>query len=210
MADELATLKEAAFNELIESLKISVGCRIQMIAKELVRLNPVIDKKSYENSDIKELIYLKLKLISELSKFDSGLKSIKNIKNIDNSETPVYPENELSVYEQGALNKVDWKKLLDDEEDDEDDDDENDEDDDEENDDDENVEDENDEEEEDDDDENDDDEVGEEDEEETEDGEKEKQAEIDFFENASELDSKYAHSKELRSELSPKRPQKRG
>jgi len=136
MFNEINTLKEAALEELLDSLKVNSAARLKMLAKELLRIDSVNDDEPYESDIDFDLLKWKIKLINEISKIDSGFKVLNEIK-----------QNEAKS-DSGISENIDAPDNS------------------------------------------------------------EKQAEIDFFANASELDSKYAHSKELRSELSPKCPKK--
>jgi hypothetical protein len=114
MIDEINVLKEAAFEELIESLKVNVGERIQMIAADIIKLNRIIKRKSGESSSLTELIYAKSRLLSELSKFDSDFKSIgkvkqpEEIKDDEENEEDENDENSGDEFESDEQSEIDF------------------------------------------------------------------------------------------------------
>ena len=92
---EINSLKESAFEFFLESLKVTACNRIQMIAKDIQRISAVLKKRSYDYGSTMDLIKLRLFLINQLSKFDSGNKAIESIE-IDNepvNESELEPES---------------------------------------------------------------------------------------------------------------------
>ena len=107
---EIEALKEFAFEALMESLKVSSSDRIEIIAKDIRKLNSVLNKRSYDYGGTIDLIKLRAFLINELSKFDSRFKVLENIgireeEIIDESE--LKPENEFC-----AKNLKEFKELV--------------------------------------------------------------------------------------------------
>jgi hypothetical protein len=73
--NEINSLKESAFESMMESLQVSTQNRVKMLADELNKINSALTDRSYKNYRVTELLNYKMKVISELSKFDSDFKS---------------------------------------------------------------------------------------------------------------------------------------
>jgi hypothetical protein len=70
-AEAISILKDTAFEALMESLKVNSGGRLRMLASDLDELNKAIKKEKFSNLHLSDMLKLKVKLINELSKFDS-------------------------------------------------------------------------------------------------------------------------------------------
>ena len=73
--NEINSLKESAFESMMESLQVSTQNRVKMLADELNKINSALTNRNYNNYRVTELLNYKMKVISELSKFDSDFKS---------------------------------------------------------------------------------------------------------------------------------------
>ena len=88
-ADEINTLKDAAFESLLESLKVNAGNRLRMLAEDLNKINKRTAISSFNYVSDIDLLKYKLKIIDKLSKFDTSAKT-----NIDENDSTPEPDNE--------------------------------------------------------------------------------------------------------------------
>jgi hypothetical protein len=73
---DIDTLKEAAFESIMESLKIDTGSRLKMLVEDLNNINNAIKHESFTRLYLKDMLKFKMKLINEISKLDPSVKSI--------------------------------------------------------------------------------------------------------------------------------------
>jgi hypothetical protein len=77
-ADEINTMKDAAFESLLESLKVNAGNRLRMLAEDLNKINKRTAISSFNYISDIDLLKYKLKIIDKLSKFDTSAKTNNN------------------------------------------------------------------------------------------------------------------------------------
>jgi hypothetical protein len=70
-AGEIEMLKKRSFDKLFKELDVSVRRRIEMLAKDLKKINKELKNKSYCSVIAIDLLKMKMKLISALAKYDT-------------------------------------------------------------------------------------------------------------------------------------------
>jgi len=83
-ADEINTMKDAAFESLLESLKVNAGNRLRMLAEDLNKINKRTSTSLFNYISDIDLLKYKLKIIDKLSKFDTSAKT----NNDENDSAP--------------------------------------------------------------------------------------------------------------------------
>lgn len=114
--EEICRLKESAFEELLDSLKVSTAYRFRTFANDLNKIEDELKKYSFKDFDLMELMKLKVKILSELSKLDNPFamvnKNFENIPPVDDtaklkSKYPRIDYNAVSKHPNDEL----WKKF---------------------------------------------------------------------------------------------------
>jgi len=69
--EEISLLKEAALEDILNTLKVSAFHRVSSLANDLNKIDSELRKYSYDSFRPEDLLKMKMKILSELSKFDS-------------------------------------------------------------------------------------------------------------------------------------------
>ena len=72
-AGKIEMLKKRSFDKLFKELDVSVRRRIEMLAKDLKKINKELKNKSYASVISIDLLKMKMKLISALAKYDTAV-----------------------------------------------------------------------------------------------------------------------------------------
>jgi hypothetical protein len=72
-ANEIELVRKSTFDHLFRELNVSIAQRITMLAKDLKRINKELKERDIDSPVIVELFRIKMKLISELAKYDTSV-----------------------------------------------------------------------------------------------------------------------------------------
>jgi hypothetical protein len=87
-AGKIEMLKKRSFDKLFKELDVSVRRRIEMLAKDLKKINKELKNKSYCSVIAIDLLKMKMKLISALAKYDTAVEE-REFAPFDFQEVPV-------------------------------------------------------------------------------------------------------------------------
>ena len=99
-AGKIEMLKKRSFDKLFKQLDVTARSRIEMLAKDLKKINKELKNKSYSSIIAIDLLQMKMKLISALSKFDTAVESAESAP-FDYNEQPV--SDPYDYDEEGAV-----------------------------------------------------------------------------------------------------------